>query len=96
MNFNFNDLGILFGFDMVGTIAMGLISLFVGKKLKEKLVFLDRFGVPAAVIGGILFALVHLIMRVCHVGSISYDTTLQTPFMVSIYNNRTWFFYCWS
>lgn len=82
MNFNFNDLGILFGFDMVGTIAMGLISLFVGKKLKEKLVFLDRFGVPAAVIGGILFALVHLIMRVCHVGSISYDTTLQTPFMV--------------
>lgn len=82
MNFNFNDLGILFGFDMVGTIAMGLISLSVGKKLKEKLVFLDRFGVPAAVIGGILFALVHLIMRVCHVGSISYDTTLQTPFMV--------------
>lgn len=82
MNFNFNDLGILFGFDMVGTIAMGLISLFVGKKLKEKLVFLDRFGIPAAVIGGILFALVHLIMRVCHVGSISYDTTLQTPFMV--------------
>lgn len=82
MNFSFNDLGILFGFDMVGTIAMGLISLFVGKKLKEKLVFLDRFGVPAAVIGGILFALVHLIMRVCHVGSISYDTTLQTPFMV--------------
>lgn len=82
MNFSFNDLGILFGFDMVGTIAMGLISLFVGKKLKEKLIFLDRFGVPAAVIGGILFALVHLIMRVCHVGSISYDTTLQTPFMV--------------
>ena len=82
MNFSFNDLGILFGFDMVGTIAMGLISLFVGKKLKEKLVFLDRFGVPAAVIGGILFALVHLIMRVCHIGSISYDTTLQTPFMV--------------
>lgn len=82
MNFSFNDLGILFGFDMVGTIAMGLISLFVGKKLKEKLIFLDRFGIPAAVIGGILFALVHLIMRVCHIGSISYDTTLQTPFMV--------------
>lgn len=82
MNFSFNDLGILFGFDMVGTIAMGLISLFVGKKLKEKLVFLDRFGIPAAVIGGILFALVHLIMKICHIGSISYDTTLQTPFMV--------------
>ena len=82
MNFSFNDLGVVLGFDMIGTIAMGLISLFVGKKLKERLVFLDRFGIPAAVIGGILFAVVHLLGRVMHIGSISYNTTLQTPFMV--------------
>lgn len=82
MNFSFNDLGVVLGFDMIGTIAMGLISLFVGKKLKERLVFLDRFGIPAAVIGGILFAVVHLLGRIMHVGSISYNTTLQTPFMV--------------
>lgn len=82
MNFSFDSLGVVLGFDMIGTIAMGLISLFIGKKLKEKLTFLDRFGIPAAVIGGILFAVVHLLVRVIHIGSISYDTTLQTPFMV--------------
>ena len=82
MEFSLNDLGVLFKFDMVGTIAMGLISLYIGRKLKERLSFLDRFGIPAAVLGGLLFAIIHLLMRSLHVGSITYDTTLQTPFMV--------------
>lgn len=82
MEFSLNDLGVLFKFDMVGTIAMGLISLYIGRKLKERLSFLDRFGIPAAVLGGLLFALIHLLMRTIHIGSITYDTTLQTPFMV--------------
>ena len=82
MEFSLNDLGVLFKFDMVGTIAMGLISLYIGRKLKERLSFLDRFGIPAAVLGGLLFALIHLLMRSVHIGSITYDTTLQTPFMV--------------
>ena len=67
---------------MVGTVAIGLISLFIGKKLKVKLSFLDRFGIPAAVIGGLFFAIIHLLMRVSHAGSIAYDTALLTPFMV--------------
>ena len=55
MNVGLNDLGIIINFDMVGTVAIGLISLFIGKKLKVKLSFLDRFGIPAAVIGGLFF-----------------------------------------
>ncbi len=43
MEFSLNDLGVLFKFDMVGTIAMGLISLYIGRKLKERLSFLDRY-----------------------------------------------------
>lgn len=82
MNIGLNDLGIIINFDMVGTVAIGLISLFIGKKLKVKLSFLDRFGIPAAVIGGLFFAIIHLLMRVSHAGSIAYDTALLTPFMV--------------
>lgn len=82
MNFSFNDLGIIFNFDMVGTVAIGLISLYVGKVLKKKLNFLDRFGVPAAVLGGLLFAIFHLLMRTTHIGSIQYNNAFQTPFMV--------------
>ncbi len=82
MNFSFNDMGVLFSFDMIGTIAVGLISLFLGKKLKSSLTTLDRFGIPAAVLGGLIFAIFHLLIRVAGIGSISYNTTLQTPFMV--------------
>ena len=82
MNVGGNDLGIIINFDMIGTVAIGLISLFIGKKLKVKLSFLDRFGIPAAVIGGLFFAIIHLLMRVSHAGSIAYDTALLTPFMV--------------
>ena len=82
MNVGLDDLGIIINFDMVGTVAIGLISLFIGKKLKVKLSFLDRFGIPAAVIGGLFFAIIHLLMRVSHAGSIAYNTALLTPFMV--------------
>ena len=82
MKVGLNDLGIIINFDMVGTVAIGLISLFIGKKLKVKLSFLDRFGIPAAVIGGLFFAIIHLLMRVSRAGSIAYDTALLTPFMV--------------
>lgn len=82
MNVGFNELGILFNFDMVGTVAIGLISLYVGKILKERLKFLDRFGIPAAVLGGLLFAIFHLFIRTTHIGSIQYNNAFQTPFMV--------------
>lgn len=82
MNIGVDDLGIIINFDMVGTVAIGLISLVIGKKLKVKLSFLDRFGIPAAVIGGLFFAIIHLLMRESHAGSIAYDTALLTPFMV--------------
>lgn len=82
MNVGFNELGMLFNFDMVGTVAIGLISLYVGKILKERLKFLDRFGIPAAVLGGLLFAIFHLFIRTIHIGSIQYNNAFQTPFMV--------------
>lgn len=82
MKISFGDIGMIFSFDMVATIAVGLISLWIGTKLKNKIKILDNFGIPAAVIGGLLFALVHLISRSAGVGSIEYDTTLLTPFMV--------------
>lgn len=82
MNVGFNELGMLFNFDMVGTVAIGLISLYVGKIMKEKLNFLDKFGIPAAVLGGLLFAIFHLFIRAIHVGSIQYNNAFQTPFMV--------------
>ncbi|MEG0134920.1 MAG: sodium/glutamate symporter [Cetobacterium sp.] len=85
MNFTFNDFGILLKFDMIGTLAIGLISLYIGLLIKKKFKFFYNFGIPAPVIGGILFAIIHLFIRTSKIGSIEYTTTLETPFMVAFF-----------
>lgn len=77
-----NEVGFVLKFDLIATVALGLMSLYLGMFIKRKFNTFDRFGVPAAVIGGIIFALLHLFIRVLNLGSISYNTTLQTPFML--------------
>ena len=85
MEFQFNDLRFLLSFNMVGTLAIGLISLYIGLYIKNNSRFFNKFGIPAPVIGGIIFSVIHLILREMGVGSIEYNTTLQTPFMVAFF-----------
>ncbi|MGL4998940.1 MAG: sodium/glutamate symporter [Fusobacteriaceae bacterium] len=85
MNFTFDDLGALIEFNMIGTLAIGLVSLYLGLYVKNNSKFFNKFGVPAPVIGGIIFAIIHLFIRQIGIGSIKYDTTLQTPFMVAFF-----------
>lgn len=82
MNFSTDNFGFLISFNMIGTLAIGLISLYIGLYIKNHSKFFNKFGIPAPVIGGILFAVMHLIIRQFGIGTLKYDTTLQDPFMV--------------
>ena len=82
MNFSTDNFGFLISFNMIGTLAIGLISLYIGLYIKNHSKFFNKFGIPAPVIGGILFAVIHLIIRQFGIGTLKYDTTLQDPFMV--------------
>ncbi|WP_448819979.1 sodium/glutamate symporter [Cetobacterium sp.] len=82
MNFLTDNFGFLISFNMIGTLAIDLISLYIGLYIKNNSKFFNKFGIPAPVIGGILFAVIHLIIKQLGIGTIKYDTTLQDPFMV--------------
>lgn len=82
MNISNDTLGFLISFSMIGTLAIGLISLYICLFIKNRSKFFEKFGIPAPVIGGILFAVIHLVIRELGIGTIKYDTTLQDPFMV--------------
>lgn len=82
MDFSIDGFGFLINFNMIGTLAIGLISLYIGLYIKNNSKFFNKFGIPAPVVGGILFATIHLVIRQLDIGSIKYDTTLQDPFMV--------------
>lgn len=67
--------------DMVQTLAAGVLALFLGFQLVDRLSPLRRYNIPAPVVGGLIFAIIVLVLRQQDVATISFDTTLQTPLM---------------
>jgi ESS family glutamate:Na+ symporter len=50
-------------FDLIQTVALAAVVLFVGYGVRRRISALDRFNIPAPVIGGFLFAAAALAAR---------------------------------
>ena len=59
--------------------------MFAGYGLRRRIWVLDRYNLPAPVIGGFLFALVSLGLRQSGLVAFEFDTTLQTPLMIAFF-----------
>src|SRR3712207_8355666 len=64
--------------DMVATLTLSILLLFLGNFLKKNVRVFERFCIPAPVIGGLLFSILILILRQSNLISIDMDTTFQT------------------
>lgn len=71
--------------DIFQSCALGAIVLWIGKLIKSKVDFLNKYCIPAPVVGGTLFALLHLSLYATGTLEIVFDTTLQTVFMSIFY-----------
>ncbi len=71
--------------DMIQTLALAAVVLFLGYGVRKRIGVLDRFNIPAPVIGGFLFAAVSLILRQAGVLGFEFDTTLQAPLMIAFF-----------
>ena len=76
---------IAFKLDMMQTLALAAIVLFAGYGIKKRVPLLDRYNIPAPVIGGFLFAALSLALRQAGLVAFEFDTTLQTPMMVAFF-----------
>jgi ESS family glutamate:Na+ symporter len=70
---------------MIQTLAVASVVLFLGYGIKRRVVFLDRYNIPAPVIGGFLFALAGLALRQGGIVALEFDTVLQTPLMIAFF-----------
>ena len=70
-------------FDMVQTVAVAGIVLFLGHGIQRRVGVLQRIGIPAPVVGGLLFAGLAVVLRQAGVATFQPDTTLQTPLMLA-------------
>ncbi|APC40936.1 sodium/glutamate symporter [Clostridium estertheticum] len=67
--------------DMVQAASLAVVVLFIGQQIKNKLAFLDRYCIPAPVIGGLIFAIITLILKMSNLLIFDMDITLQKLFM---------------
>ena len=71
--------------DMYQTLGIAVIVLLVGGWLRKKIRLLDRFCIPAPVIGGLLYALVMTLLHGIGVLDLEYDDTLKNVCMVAFF-----------
>ena len=74
-------------FDMLETAALAATVLFLGYGVRRRVGVLDRYNVPAPVVGGFLFALAALALRQTGVLAFEFDNTLQTPLMIAFFTS---------
>ena len=76
---------LVFKLDMVQTLALAAVILFIGYGVRRRVGVLARYNIPAPVIGGFLFAALALTLRLQGVLAFEFDTTLQTPLMIAFF-----------
>lgn len=72
-------------FDMIQTLALASVVLFIGYGIRRRVGVLDRYNIPAPVVGGFLFASLSLALRLGGVVGFEFTPTLQTPLMIAFF-----------
>ena len=71
--------------DMISFLLFAMIVLMLGYYLKSKIWVLDRFCIPAPVIGGFIFAILVLILKSSDLMLFDMDKTIQKPLMLAFF-----------
>ncbi|TAK57504.1 MAG: sodium:glutamate symporter, partial [Bacteroidetes bacterium] len=67
--------------DLIQTLAIACFMYFVGILLRRRIGILERLNIPSAVIGGLLFAAMNLVLHDRFL-NIKFETATQPLFMV--------------
>ena len=74
-------------FDMYQTLALAVLVLLLGSFLKKHIHFLEKFCIPAPVIGGLLFAILTCIGYSTGLADFTFDDTLREVCMVFFFTS---------
>jgi ESS family glutamate:Na+ symporter len=73
--------------DFIQTTAVGAVALFLGVFILRRIPVLRRYNIPAAVIGGLVIAILVTASREFNLASIKFDTSLQAPLMTAFFTS---------
>lgn len=72
--------------DLLQTLSLAALVYFGGIQLKKRVRWLDRLNIPAAVVGGLCFTLLVILLRERSI-SVQLDTALQSTLSVAFFTS---------
>ena len=72
-------------FDLVFSLALAALALFAGYFVRRRVGFLSRANIPAAAVGGLLFAALVFALRARGVLGVSLNTSLRAPLQTAFF-----------
>lgn len=72
--------------DLLQTLSLAGLVYFGGIQLRKRVGWLDRLNIPAAVVGGLLFTLLVLVLRRQGV-NVGFDTALQSTLSIAFFTS---------
>lgn len=67
--------------DISKTLLVAVLLLIVGKKIRERFEFLEKYCIPAPVIGGLLFAIIHFYLYKYDIVTFKFSKVMEVFFM---------------
>ncbi|MEK3979481.1 sodium/glutamate symporter [Psychrobacillus sp. FSL K6-2836] len=71
--------------NQITTLFLAVALYLFGMALVNRIGFLNRFLIPAPVVGGLIFATLALVLKTTGIVEVSLDTSLQTLFMIAFF-----------
>ena len=68
--------------NMYHAVALGAFLFWMGGIITDKVRLLNRYCIPAPLVGGLCFSILNCILYSAGIASITFDGTLQTVFMI--------------
>ncbi len=77
----------MFQLDLIQTVALSGIFLFIGHLLCKKIKPLGKYNIPAPVVGGLLISIFNLVTHQFGIEVLKFDTTLREPLMIAFFTS---------
>lgn len=71
--------------NQITTLCLAVTLFLIGSFLIKRVAFLNRFCIPAPVVGGLLFATLATVLKSFDILEITLDTSLQSIFMITFF-----------
>ncbi|MBU5456073.1 sodium/glutamate symporter [Caproiciproducens sp. MSJ-32] len=73
--------------DIFETMALATIVFYFGAYIRKRIKVLEKYCIPSAVVGGMIFSIIMLVCKLNGILTISLDTTLQQVFMTAFFTS---------